>query len=43
MFILVLGSDERAGLDGARADAMHLIGLNPRSGRATMLNFPRDT
>ena len=43
LFVLALGSDERAGLDGARADAIHLIGINPGSGQATILNIPRDT
>lgn len=42
-FVLVIGSDEREGLEGARADGLHLIGLNPAEGRATILNFPRDT
>jgi len=42
-FVLVVGSDERAGLGGARADALHVIGLNPREGKATILNIPRDT
>jgi polyisoprenyl-teichoic acid--peptidoglycan teichoic acid transferase len=43
IFGLVLGSDERPGLDGARADALHVVGLNPSQGRATILNIPRDT
>jgi LCP family protein required for cell wall assembly len=43
LFVLALGSDERAGLDGARADAIHLIGVNPGTGQATILNIPRDT
>lgn len=42
-FVLVVGSDERAGLDGARADALHVVGLNPGAGKATILNIPRDT
>lgn len=42
-FVLVVGSDERPGLEGARGDALHLIGLNPKAGKATILNFPRDT
>ena len=43
VFILVLGSDERAGLDGARSDAIHLVGVNPAAGRGTIINIPRDT
>jgi LCP family protein required for cell wall assembly len=43
VFILALGSDERAGLTGARTDAIHVIGLNPGQGRATIINIPRDT
>jgi len=43
IFVLVVGSDERPGLDGARGDALHVIGLNPGLGRATLLNIPRDT
>lgn len=42
-FVLLVGSDERAGLDGARADALHLVGLNPALGRATIADIPRDT
>jgi polyisoprenyl-teichoic acid--peptidoglycan teichoic acid transferase len=42
-FVLVIGSDEREGLEGERADGLHLVGLNPAEGRATILNFPRDT
>ncbi len=41
--VLVIGSDERAGLGGARADALHVISLNQQLGQATMLNIPRDT
>ena len=43
VFILAMGSDERQGLDSARADALHVIGLNPSLGRATILDIPRDT
>lgn len=42
-FVLVIGSDERAGLEGARGDALHVVGLNPGAGKATILNIPRDT
>jgi LCP family protein required for cell wall assembly len=43
VFVLAVGSDERAGLDGARGDALHVIGLNPSQGKATILDIPRDT
>lgn len=42
-FVLLIGSDERAGLDGARGDALHVVGLNPGQGKATLINIPRDT
>lgn len=43
LFVLVLGTDGRPGLLGERADAIHLIGINPASGAGTILNFPRDS
>lgn len=43
MFILALGSDARPGLRGARADSIHLIGLDLERERATILGFPRDS
>jgi LCP family protein required for cell wall assembly len=42
-FALAIGSDERVGLEGARADALHVIGLNMREKKATIINIPRDT
>lgn len=42
-FLLLIGNDGRAGLDGIRGDALHLIGVDPASGSATMINIPRDT
>jgi LCP family protein required for cell wall assembly len=42
-FMLVIGSDGRAGVGGNRGDALHVIGVNPALGRATMLDIPRDT
>jgi LCP family protein required for cell wall assembly len=42
-FMLLVGSDLRPGVGGARGDALHLVGVNPRLRRATILNFPRDT
>jgi LCP family protein required for cell wall assembly len=43
VFFLALGSDERAGLGGARSDAVHVIGVHRADGRATIINIPRDT
>jgi LCP family protein required for cell wall assembly len=43
VFVLLVGSDERAGLDGARGDALHVVGLNPALHRATILDIPRDS
>jgi polyisoprenyl-teichoic acid--peptidoglycan teichoic acid transferase len=43
LFVLLVGSDERPGLAGARADALQLVGVNPASGQGTILNIPRDT
>lgn len=43
LFVLVIGSDERGGLEGARGDALHVIGINPAAGAGTILNLPRDT
>jgi polyisoprenyl-teichoic acid--peptidoglycan teichoic acid transferase len=43
VFVLLIGSDERPGLEGARGDALHVVGLNPSMGKATILNIPRDT
>lgn len=42
-FMLVIGSDGRVGVGGNRGDALHVIGVNPEQGRATMLDIPRDT
>lgn len=43
IFIAVIGNDARPGETIARGDALHLIGVNPAQGRATILNVPRDT
>ena len=43
VFFLALGLDGgRPGIDDDRADAMHLIGINPATGQGSMLNIPRD-
>jgi len=43
VFILVVGNDYRPEVGGARGDALHVIGVNPASGQATILDIPRDT
>ena len=42
-FFLVVGSDLRPGVAGGRADAIHVIGVNPAAKQATMIDIPRDT
>ena len=44
VFILVLGSDARPKEDllATRADSIHLLAMNPRSGQGTIVGFPRD-
>ncbi|MFN8015809.1 MAG: LCP family protein [Acidimicrobiia bacterium] len=42
-FILVIGNDYRPGVEGARADAIHLVGINTDLNKASIINFPRDT
>jgi LCP family protein required for cell wall assembly len=44
IFVLVIGSDARSGnSDAARADAIHVVGINTDDMRAGILNFPRDS
>ncbi len=43
VFILLIGSDFRPGVGGARGDALHVLALNPALGAGAMLNIPRDT
>lgn len=45
VFVLVAGSDARPGeaVDRTRADSIHLLALNPRSGTGTVVGIPRDT
>jgi LCP family protein required for cell wall assembly len=45
VFVLIAGSDARPGerVDRSRADAIHLLAINPRSGTGTLLGIPRDT
>lgn len=46
-FLLAIGSDARPGVcmpvGRCLADSIHLIGVNPRKGLATILGFPRDS
>ena len=44
VFVLVLGSDARPREDllKTRADSIHLIAVNPRTGQGTIVGFPRD-
>ena len=45
LFILAIGSDARPGQEprSTRADSIHLIGMDLRRRRATILGFPRDS
>jgi LCP family protein required for cell wall assembly len=45
MFVLVVGSDARPGAapTATRADSIHIVGVNPRRGRASVLGIPRDS
>ncbi len=43
VFIAIVGTDDRPGVSGARADAIHVVGVNPEERQATVLNIPRDT
>jgi LCP family protein required for cell wall assembly len=42
-FMMLIGSDLRPGVGGARGDALHLIGINPAQNTASMIDIPRDT
>lgn len=43
LYVLLLGDDRRAGAGCGCSDAIHLVGIPPGGGQATMLNIPRDT
>ena len=44
IFILVIGNDARSGNpNSARADAIHIVGVNTKTMKAGILNFPRDS
>jgi anionic cell wall polymer biosynthesis LytR-Cps2A-Psr (LCP) family protein len=41
-FILLVGNDSRPGVGGARGDALHVMGVNPKLKQASMLDIPRE-
>ena len=45
LFVLAIGSDARRGrpVARARADSLHIVAINPREGRATIVGIPRDS
>jgi LCP family protein required for cell wall assembly len=44
VFILVIGNDARSGNpDAALADAIHVVGINTKTMKGGILNFPRDS
>jgi LCP family protein required for cell wall assembly len=45
VFILVLGSDARPGteMDRGLCDSIHILGIDPASGRASLVGIPRDS
>ena len=42
-YMLLVGADDREGVDGARADTTILARLDPKKNRVTLLSIPRDT
>jgi LCP family protein required for cell wall assembly len=47
LYVLAIGSDARPGVcepvERCLADSIHLVGINPRRGAASILGFPRDS
>lgn len=43
LFALIVGTDFRPGVDGHRADALHLASFDPARRAGAILNIPRDT
>jgi LCP family protein required for cell wall assembly len=45
IFILILGSDSRPGtpIERGLCDSIHILGINPKAKRATLLGIPRDS
>lgn len=42
-YVLVLGNDARTDAEPGLGDAMHVVGVNPATGDASILDIPRDT
>jgi LCP family protein required for cell wall assembly len=42
-YILLIGSDLRPGVGGSRADAIHVLAVNTKLHKGTVMNIPRDT
>lgn len=42
-YMLLVGCDDREGVDGARADTTILARIDPKKNRVTLLSIPRDT
>ncbi len=42
-FVMLIGSDLRPGVGGARGDALHVLAINPKLHGATLVDIPRDT
>jgi polyisoprenyl-teichoic acid--peptidoglycan teichoic acid transferase len=45
LFVLVIGSDARPGqlVTDTRADSIHIVAVNPRHGRVSIVGIPRDS
>jgi LCP family protein required for cell wall assembly len=45
LFVLVIGSDARPGqsVNATRGDSLHIVGVNPATGTASVLGIPRDS
>ena len=45
IFILIIGSDSRPGtpMDKGLCDSIHILGINPKERRATLVGIPRDS
>jgi polyisoprenyl-teichoic acid--peptidoglycan teichoic acid transferase len=45
LFVLVIGSDARIGqsVNATRGDSLHIVGVNPARGTASILGIPRDS
>jgi LCP family protein required for cell wall assembly len=45
VFILILGSDARPGtpMEDGLCDSIHILGINPKARRATLVGIPRDS